>query len=304
MVRFLFAAAFFGFVCSAAGAHADAPLRIITTLTAYADIAAQIGGERTAATPLAPPRFNPHFIEPRPSDVLRLKQADLFIHSGLDLEAWRPALVEAAGRSDFQPGGPREVNLGATVQLLEIPPSGATRADGDIHLYGNPHYWLSPENGRAIAVEIGRRLALIDPAGAPEYRQRTERYLAELDRAIDRWRTAAQPLRGMAVVAYHNEWIYLTSFLGLNVERFLEPKPGIPPSPRHLTELEQFMRQHHVRAILQATFNPSEAAAALAEKTGVPVAVLCQNVGELPDVRSYIDLIDYNIRTLAEALQR
>jgi zinc/manganese transport system substrate-binding protein len=217
---------------------ADDRMRVVTTLSTYADIANAIGGTRVSSEAIASPRFNPHFIEPRPSDVLRLKRADLFIHSGLDLEAWRGPLVDAAGSPGIRPGGARELDLSAGVQLLDIPTAPVTRAMGDIHLHGNPHYWLSPENGVIIARRIGEKLAAIDPASAEVYRRNTAAYIGRLEAAIQRWRALVAPLKGRPLVAYHDEWVYLTTFMGLTLERFLEPKPGIPPSPHQIEAIE------------------------------------------------------------------
>ncbi|MFM1849086.1 MAG: hypothetical protein RL417_2560, partial [Pseudomonadota bacterium] len=199
-------------------------LKIVTTLSTYADIAQTIGGERVTANAIVSPRFNPHFIEPRPSDILRLKKADLFIHSGLDLEAWRGPLVDAAGRPEVKPGGARELDLSTGITLLEIPSPDITRAHGDIHLHGNPHFWLSPENGLAIARAIGSKLGEIDPGYSDVYRRNTEIFVLKLTQAIAAWRELAAPFRGQPLVGYHNEWVYLTQFLGLRCERFLEPK--------------------------------------------------------------------------------
>lgn len=279
-------------------------LAVVATLSAYGAIATAIGGERLTVQVVASPRYNPHFIEPRPSDVLRLKRADLFIHSGLDLEAWREPLVIAAARPAIRPGGPRELDLSTSVTLVGQLPASTTRAHGDIHLHGNPHYWLSPLNGRAIAQAIAAKLRAIDPNGAPTYTANEDRFLAALDEKIALWRRAAEPHRGKKLVAYHDEWIYLTTFLGLTIERFLEPKPGIPPTPHHVEEIERYIRSAAIPAIIQATFQPTDAAEALAARTGAKLVVVCQNVGELPAANDYIAFLDFNITTILGTLTR
>ena len=294
----------FGAMLGGSTCAAAEPLRVVTTLASYADIAQAIGGEHVTTTAIASPRFNPHFIEPRPSDVLRLKRADLFIHSGLDLEAWRDPLVNAAGKPALRPGGERELDLSHNITLLEIPNATVTRAHGDIHLHGNPHYWLSPENGLTIAHAIGAKLALLDPANGEAYRRGTESFTEKLTAAIADWRKLIAPYRGRAIVAYHNEWVYLTDFLKLTSERFLEPKPGIPPSPQHIETIVAYVREAEVTALVQATFHPTDAAEAVATKSGAKVVRICQNVGELPEASSYIAMLDFNIHSIVAALRR
>lgn len=285
-------------------AAAEEPLKVVTTLSAYADIARAIGGPRVQTETIASPRFNPHFIEPRPSDVLRVKRADLFIHSGLDLEAWRAPLLDAAGRIEVRPGGARELDLSHGVALLNVPAENITRAAGDIHLHGNPHFWLSPTNGLIIARAIGATLAEIDPPGAETYRKNTATYIERLEGAIAGWRALATPIRGRTIVAYHDEWIYLTDFMGITIERFIEPKPGIPPSPQHIESIQRYMVEHRIPVIIQATFHPTEASEAVAERTGATVVRICQNVGERPEASTYIEMIDFDIRSIVAALAR
>lgn len=299
---FVLAASWFG-VTFSVPAWAEKPLRVVTTLSTFADLVEQIGGDRVEVSYVAPPRFNPHFIEPRPSDVLKLKRADLFIHGGLDLELWRWPLVDAAGNPDVRPGGSREVVLSQGVKLLEVPDRPVSRAEGDIHLYGNPHYWLDPENGKIMLMHIAKKLSEIDPANTPQYRQRLEEFTGRLDKAIGRWRKTTAPLRGRKLVAYHNAWVYLTEFLGIKTELFLEPKPGIPPTPRQMLLAEQKIREEKISALIQASYAPLTAARQLARKTGVQVVTLCQNVGELPGCPDYLSLIDHNIQQILQAAQ-
>ncbi|MCB0336157.1 MAG: zinc ABC transporter substrate-binding protein, partial [Bdellovibrionales bacterium] len=138
---------FLCFVSNFAFAEPIKKLTIVTTISTFADIAASVGGEYVETSSIASPRFNTHFIEPKPTDVLRLKRADLFIHGGLDLEMWRDPLVNASGRPDFRVGGERQLDVSSSVTLLDLPSGPLSRASGDIHLYGNPHYWQDPKNG-------------------------------------------------------------------------------------------------------------------------------------------------------------
>lgn len=284
------------------GAIAEVPLKVTTTLSSYADIAKSIGKELVDVRYIASPKFNPHLIEPRPSDVLKVKKADLFIHSGLDLEVWRSALVDAAGRADIRQAGARQLDLSSGISLLEIPTRALTRAAGDIHLYGNPHFWMDPRNGRTIANKIALKLSEIDPAHTAEYQQNLSVFLSNIDAKIAEWSNKLSKFRGQELIAYHNEWVYLMNFSGLTTRHFLEPKPGIPPTPQQIEFIINHIKQHNVRAIIQATFNPKEAASSIAKLTQAKVLTLCQNVGETSACSDYLTMMDYNIREIIKAL--
>lgn len=281
---------------------AEKPVRVVATLSTFADLVKQVGGENVEVSHVAPARFNPHFIEPRPSDVLKVKRADLFVHAGLDLELWRGPLLDAAGNPSLFPGGKGELDLSRGIALLEVPDQPVSRLMGDIHLYGNPHYWLEPENARIMATAIGAKLCELDPTHAASYQERLKQLLQRLDEKNRQWQAAVRAIRGKEAIAYHRSWPYLAQFAGITIEQFLEPKPGIPPTPRQLGFLEEYITQRRIQAILQETFVPKAASETLAKRTGARVVTLCQNVGELPEVNDYIALIDFNIRQLVEAL--
>lgn len=285
-----------------ASLNSEAQLKVVTSLSVYADIAQSVGGDLVETSYVAAPRFNPHFIEPRPSDVLRVKRADLFIHSGMDLEAWRGPLVDAAARAEIRGGGSRELDVSRGIPILETPDRSITRAEGDIHLFGNPHFWLDPRNGERIARTIGTKLEELDPANASRYRTNVEEYSRLLRGKIIEWQKILKPFKGRELIGYHNEWVYLMDFGGLTMSKFLEPKPGIPPTPRQIDYLISYVKEKDIRAIVQATFYSREAAESVAKRSGAKVAMLCQNVRETSDVTSYVELIDYDVRTLVEAL--
>jgi len=291
------AACFLGVDCLWAGER----LRVVTTLSAYADIAKALGGESLEVTFIAPPRFDPHFIEPRPSDVYVLKKADLFIHSGLDLEVWREPLVDAAARADLRWGGGRQLDLSVGISLLQVPAHQPSRAERDIHVYGNPHYWLDPRNGLIIAEEIAAKLSEIDPGRADIYQNGLQNFSLRLREKIGQWLLRVRPYQGRELVGYHNGWIYFTTFAGVKMDLFLEPKPGIPPSPKHLETVLSYINERKVPAIVQATFDPKSSAERLSAQTGVKIVWLCSNPGETPQCSDYISMFDYNIEQLAEA---
>lgn len=282
---------------------AEPSLHVVATLSTYADLVKTVGVDRVEVKTVVPPKFNPHLIEPRPSDVLNVKRADLFVRTGLDLELWCGPLVDAVGNLEVRPGGARELDMSRGIFLLEVPDRAVTRAEGDIHVFGNPHYWLDPRNARIMAAAIADKLSTIDPAGAPEYRARHAEFDARLVAKIADWEASLAPLSGREVVGYHNQWPYFMAFCGIRMTRFLESKPGIPPSPKHLKELTDYMNANDVRVIGYSQIFSARAVKTLAKRANATPIVLVQNVGELPEASDYIAMIDYNVRQLTHALR-
>ncbi|MBI1882604.1 MAG: zinc ABC transporter substrate-binding protein [Chlamydiae bacterium] len=273
-------------------------------MSTFADLVKQIGGEYVDVSYIASPRFNPHFIEAKPSDVVKVKRADLFVHAGLDLEAWRWPLVDATGNAEVCPGGSKELDLSKGIELLEVPTTSLTRAAGDIHLYGNPHYWIHPENTKKMAETICNKLCALDPQHENIFHQNLEIFSNRLNPKISEWKTQVKPYEGQEFIAYHNAWVYLMSFLGFKIELFLEPKPGIPPTPKQVELVENRIKEKGIKGIIHSDYYPSNAADAVAKATGAKVIILCQNVGELPEAKDTISMIDYNVRQLMTALQQ
>ncbi len=278
-------------------------LKVVTTMSTFADVARTVGGDHVEVSYVASPKFNPHFIEPKPSDVLRVKRADLLIHGGLDLELWRGPLLDAAGNTRLFQGQPGELDLSQGIELLEIPTRAVSRSEGDIHIYGNPHYWVDPDNGRKMAQAIAEKLSAVDPAHTQDYQRNLQAFLARLATAMAAWRSRLKPYEGQELVGYHNEWPYLMRFAGLKMSQFLEPKPGIPPTPKQVELVEHYMKERHVRGIVQSPYFPTQAAEAIAKRTGARIILLCQNVGEVPQASDYLAMVEYNVARLVEGLQ-
>ena len=278
-------------------------LNVVTTMSSFADLAKIIGGAHVNVSYVASPKFNPHFIEPKPSDVLRVKRAELFIHAGLDLEAWRGPLLDAAGNRSVMPGGDRELDLSRGIALLEVPTSPVSRSQGDIHLYGNPHYWVDPENGQAIAVRIAEKLSALDPANAADYQNNLQAFTQKLDAKMAQWRKSLAAISGKELIGYHNEWPYLLQFAGLKMEQFLEPRPGIPPTPKQVEFITQYVQSKGIKALVISSYFPRDSADVIAKRTGVHVVELVQSVGEVTQAGDYIAMTDYNISQLVAALK-
>ena len=275
-------------------------IRVTTTLTTLSSIAEAIGGDRVSATAIAAPGYDPHFIEPRPSDILRLGRSDYFIHMGLDLELWRGPLVEAAVNPRLLPGAAGDIDASVGIELLEVPGGGPNRAAGDIHIFGNPHYWLDPENVKRMAERIAGRLAAGAPGSADLFKENLRFFSRSIDEHMAGWKTTLSPFRGQRLVAYHNSWPYFARAFDLRIDLFIEPKPGIPPSGSHLVDLMAEMERGDVRVIIVEPFQPRRVAESVAKRTSGKVVELWQNPSGKD---SYIEMMDRNVQVLAEALR-
>lgn len=282
---------------------AEGKINIVTTTTLFADLVRKVGGERVDVKSVASPKFNIHFIQPRPSDVRNVTKADLYVFYGLDIEAWSDPLLEAAGRSELFRGGARNLDLSAGIPLLEVPQGPLSRSMGDIHLFGNPHYQMNPENARIMAGNIAAKLKEIDPDGTETYDRNLADFLSKLDAKIGEWRALCSHCAGQEIISYHKDIVYFADFLGLKVNHYFEPKPGIPPTPKHLSFLESYMKEKGVKAIVTPIYYSRTGPEAVAARTGAKVAVICQNPGETEGTEDFFLFFDYNFKTIAEALR-
>lgn len=281
-----------------------AELEVITTTEDLAALVREVGGDRVRAEALARGYQDPHFVEPKPSFILKLHNADLLVLVGRELEqAWLPPLVTQSRNRRIQPGADGYLDASLTAEILEIPKGQITRAMGDVHPLGNPHYWLDPANGRRIARAIEQRLARLDPAGAGVYAQRYSDFDRRLAEAETRWDRTMAPYRGTKVVTYHRSWPNFAARFGLDVVGYVEPRPGIPPSPTHLLALQEEMRRLKIRLILVEPYFDLTTPNAVARATGATVLVLYPSVGGDKQIKTYLDLFDYNLARLVAAIK-
>jgi ABC-type Zn uptake system ZnuABC Zn-binding protein ZnuA len=286
----------------AAPLEAAEKIKIVATTSTFASITEAIAGDKAEVYFVASPKQNIHYIAPTPKDVMKVKRADVFVHAGLDLElAWRQPMLNAAANPRFLGEGKDTIDVSKGIPMLEVPTS-LSRAGGDIHLYGNPHYWMDPENGKIIVNNIAEGLAEIYPEDAGFFRENARRLTAEIEAKIAEWSARMAPFKGTPVVTYHKNWIYFTERFGLEIAGHLEPKPGIPPAPRHLAELERTMREKGVKVIFKESYQESRSPKKVAQETGAEVLSLAQSVGEYKETGDYIAMMEYNIRTLESAL--
>lgn len=282
-------------LASAIALHAD--VKVVTTIPDLADLTRQIGGEKVSVEAIVRGNQNPHFVDVKPSYMLKLKAADIFLMIGMELELWAQQLIDGSRNDRLM-----VVDLSRPIQKLEVPVK-ADASQGDVHRFGNPHYWLDPRNVRTIVEEIVGALAKVTPADEPAFRRNAEQYLATLDRKIAQWEETMRPFRGSKIITFHRSWSYFAAWLGLDVVDQVEPKPGIPPSPSHTAELIRKVREGGIKAIIVEPFYDTSAPEQIARATEVKVLRLATSVGGVEQARDYISLMDYNISTLAAALR-
>jgi zinc/manganese transport system substrate-binding protein len=281
---------------------AAAEVRVFACEPEWAALAQELGGEKVSVFTATTARQDPHHIEARPSLIARLRQADLLVCTGAELETgWLPVLLRQAGNARVQPGQPGYFEAASHVRMLEIP-ARLDRAEGDVHAAGNPHIQTDPRNIGVVATALARRLAEIDPAGANHYQARQRDFAQRWDAAIKRWGQQAVPLRGVHIVVQHKGFPYLENWLGLRQIAALEPKPGLEPTSGHLAELLEKLRREPAQIILRAAYHDGRASEWLAERAGIPVVVLPFTVGGTDQARDLFSLFDDTVQRLLGAL--
>jgi len=321
-----------------------APVKVVTSLTTYAAIAREIVGDRGEVNAIAQGDENPHYVQPKPSFVPLLANADVFVTTGLDLELWVPALLDKAGNSKVTEGGPGYVAAYQGIQLLDVP-STYSRSAGDIHVFGNPHIWTEPLNGIQIARNILIGLKRVSPQNAEYFVGREKDFEDRVYRALygeelvtilggqtlsdldhqgklfdflnqrrykgaplaDRlggWLKEGMGFRGKEMSCYHKEWDYFSREFGIPCVDYIEPKPGIPPTPKHVRELIELMQQRHVEVLLSPGYFDHNQIREVAERTGAKAVIVPSNVGGAPGVNTFVALINTIVGSLAQAFSQ
>ncbi|MGI8436738.1 MAG: metal ABC transporter substrate-binding protein [Chthoniobacterales bacterium] len=282
---------------------AQAKLKVVTTLPDLGALAREVGGDKVDITMLAKPTEDPHFVDARPSFVVQLRDADVLIDGGAELEiGWLPPLLQNARNPKIEVGKPGRVQASQGVRLMEVPGT-LTRAAGDVHAMGNPHFTVDPIIAKTVAQHIAQSFATLDAPNAAAYAANYKKFEATINAKLQQWGAAMQPFKGQHVVAYHDSWPYFAHRFGVEIDIFLEPKPGIPPSPAHLAEVIEQMRAQHIKAIIVEPFHDRKIAEKVASSTGAKVVDFAQYPGALPNTDTYVKLIDKLIANLAAALK-
>ena len=284
---------------------AAAGLRVVTTTEDLASLTREIGGDKVTVTALAKGYQDPHFVDPKPSFILAVNQADLLIIVGRELEiGWLPPLINSARNAKIQPGGNGYLDASLTVKILELPSGQITRAMGDVHPQGNPHYWLDPGNGRRMALAIKEKLSQLDAANKATYEARYADFDKRLAAAEKKWDAQMAPYKCTQIVTYHRSWPNFMERFGLDVMGYVEPKPGIPPSPSHTIELIAEMKAKGVKLIVVEPYFDLKTPQSITNQLGGKVLVLAPSVGGVKEATDYIQLFEYNVNLIASSLKQ
>jgi len=280
-----------------------AKLNVVATTSDLGAIAREIGGEHIELVTLAKPTEDPHFVDAKPSLILKLNRADVLIEGGAELEiGWLPRLLNESRNPKLAAGAPGHVVCSEGVPLKEIPAT-LDRSRGDIHAAGNPHYAVDPVNAKIIAQNIARAFGVLDGKSVEAYQANLKRFTETLEAKLAAWQKQLAPFQGQQVAAYHNSWLYFGDRFGLKIDLFLEPKPGVPPTPRHLADVIQRMKAAKVRAILVDPYLDRRTAEVAASRTGATVVEVTHFPGGVKGTEaSYAALMDYLVNAVAKAL--
>jgi zinc/manganese transport system substrate-binding protein len=278
-------------------------LKVVATTPEYAAIAAAVGGDQVKVAALAKATEDPHFVDAKPSHIVTLNRADVLIEGGADLEVgWLPPLLEGARNAKINAGGPGHVRASEGIQLLDVP-AALDRSLGDLHAAGNPHFMMDPGNARVVASHLCDVFCRLDTGSCPGYKAGRDAFLARLDAKVAEWTKALAPYKGKPIVTYHPTWRYFAARFGLVSEIYLEPKPGIPPSPPHLAEVMQKMKEQGIGLLFVEPFQSRKTAEAVADRTGAKIVDVCQFPGGLPGTEGdYIALLDADVKAIVAGL--
>jgi zinc/manganese transport system substrate-binding protein len=289
----------------ASPAHAQGKLSVMASTQDLASIAAEVGGDRVTVDSIAKGYQDPHFVEAKPSFILKLQRADLLVVVGRELEiGWLPPLIQQSRNAKIQPGASGYLDASLQAKILEIPQGQVTRAMGDVHPLGNPHYWLDPENGKIVARAIAAKLSEFRPGDKTYFDQRLTDFINKLDAAEKRWLATMAPYKGVKVVTYHRSYPNFAERFGLEVVGYVEPRPGIPPTPQHTLDLIGEMKRQNVKLVLVEPYFDLKTPNAIGRETGAQVLVLPPSVGGRKEITDYFTLFDYDIDLLVKAIKQ
>jgi zinc/manganese transport system substrate-binding protein len=277
-------------------------LNIVTATTDMAALTQEVGGDHVSIESIAKGYQDPHFVEAKPSFLLKLRQADLLVVVGLQLEiGWLPPLITQSGNPRIQVGAPGYLDASQFAEILEVPQGTVTRAEGDVHPLGNPHYWLDPDNGRRIARGLANKLAEMDPSDGQYFQGRFQDFDKRLTAAEQKWDQEMKPYRGRKIVTYHRSFPNFAKHFNLDVIGYVEPRPGIPPTPSHTLELIQQMKRENCRVVLVEPYFDLKTPQSIGRATNSQVVVYLPSVGGEKQVTTYFELFDYDIGLLTKA---
>ena len=289
-------------VCMSTSTVYGTKINVVTTTADLKSITELIGSDKVEVSSIATGYQNPHFVDPKPSYIIKLSRADMFVTVGLDLETgWSPQLLSSSRNPKIQKGSNGYVDASVGVILLQVP-SSINRGEGDIHIYGNPHYWLDPVNGKQIAKNICDGLEKISPENKAFFEANLNAFNTKIDLKLKEWTMKISPYRGAKIIAYHNEWCYFEQRFGLVIVDFMEPKPGIPPTPTQLVKIISEVKRNAIKLIISSPYFTTSSSDVVSQQTGAKTIVLGTSVGAFDTIKDYFDLFDYNIDKLIKGL--
>jgi len=292
-------------VLTAWPARAQGKLTVVTTTQDLASIAQEVGGDRVTVEAIARGYQDPHFVDAKPSFILKLQKADLLVAVGRELEiGWLPPLIQQSRNAKIQVGAAGYIDASAGARILEIPQGQITRAMGDVHPAGNPHYWLDPENGKTIAHQLAQAFSRLRPADRVGFEQRLAAFENRVSEAEKRWAAAMAPFKGAKIVTYHRSFPNFADRFGLDIVGYVEPRPGIPPTPQHTLDLIAEMKRLNVKVVLVEPYFDLKTPNSIGQATGATVLVMPPSVGGVKEITDYVSLFDYDIKLLADALRQ
>jgi ABC-type Zn uptake system ZnuABC Zn-binding protein ZnuA len=292
------------FAMLAAAPPARAAVTVITATEDLAALAREVGGDKVKVETIARGYQDPHFVEAKPSFILKLAKADLLVAVGRELEiGWLPPLIQQSRNAKVQPGADGYLDASLSARILDIPTGQITRAMGDVHPLGNPHYWLDPENGRRVAKAIADKLARLEPADAAYFEARRADFDKRLGEAEKRWDALMAPYKGLKIVTYHRSWPNFADRFGLDVIGYVEPRPGIPPSPSHTIDLIAEMKRQNVKILFVEPYFDLKTPRSVGRETGAKVLVMPPSVGGAKEITDYFKLFDYDLDLLLAAIR-
>jgi zinc/manganese transport system substrate-binding protein len=289
----------------AASVSAQSKLNVVATTEDLASLAREVGGDRITIDAIARGYQDPHFVEAKPSFILKLQKADLLIVVGRELEiGWLPPLIQQSRNAKVQPGASGYLDASLTATILEIPTGQITRAMGDVHPQGNPHFWLDPENGKRTAKAIADKLSELRPGDRATFEQRLADFSTRLDAAEKRWLAQMAPYKGTKVVTYHRSFPNFADRFGLDIVGYVEPRPGIPPTPQHTLDLINEMKRQNIKLILVEPYFDMKTPNAIGRETGAQVLTMPPSVGGVKEVSDYFKLFDYDVNLVVDAIKK
>jgi zinc/manganese transport system substrate-binding protein len=285
------------------GAQAARKLRIVATIPDLKSLTEAVGGDLVDVESLTRGTQNFHEAEVRPSMMLKLRRADAVVENGLDLDAWADVAIEGSNNENIMRGGRGRIEISRGIDVLEVPTTRVDRSMGDVHPRGNPHFSLDPGLAPVITQTIVDGLSRLAPEHRPAFEANRQAFLAKLDAHMADWNRLMQPLKGSKVVVFHPDMIYFLTRFGLVQAAVLEDRPGIPPSPQHLVNVIRQIKEERIKVILVEPWNDVKLANRVGEESGAKAFVVASAVGAVKGADNYLAAIDYNITTLAKALQ-